>query len=80
MLHRTARPVLLLALCALSLAACAPPLPPPAISPALLMCAARPSVPDNPDDAALAEFILALDERGEDCAGRLVRIREVLLP
>ena len=53
----------------------------PLVPASLLGCQARPAPPgDGTDDAMLAEYILALDDRGEDCAGRLARVREVLRP
>lgn len=55
--------------------------PRPLVPSSLLSCLPRPTLPDDSaDDASLAEFIVQLDERGEDCAGRLARVREVLLP
>lgn len=73
------RVVPLLLLSVLLLPACESPRP--VVPGSLLDCLPRPPIPDdNADDATLAEFIVALDERGEDCAGRLARVREVLLP
>ena len=70
----------LLLLSALPWTGCAPP-PAPVVPASLLACQPRPQPPAAAaDDATLAEFIVALDERGEDCAGRLLRVREVLLP
>ena len=68
-----------LLLSALPLMGCAPPHQ--VIPASLLACQDRPAVPAaGADDAMLAEYVVALDERGEDCAGRLARVREVLLP
>ena len=70
----------LLLLSALPWTGCA--VPPPLMVPAsLLGCQARPAPPaEEADDAMLADYILTLDDRGEDCASRLARIREVLRP
>lgn len=74
------RLALLLLPCALLLTACGQP-PAPVVPSSLLVCLPRPAPPPPAaDDATVAEFIVALDERGEDCAGRLLRVREVLLP
>ncbi len=68
-----------LLLSALPLMGCAPPHQ--VVPASLLACQARPAVPGaGADDAMLADYVVALDERGEDCAGRLARVREVLLP
>lgn len=68
-----------LLLSALPLMGCAPTQQ--LVPASLLVCEARPAVPDEEaDDVAVAEYIVALDTRGEDCAGRLARVREVLLP
>lgn len=75
-----ARLALLLPLFALPWTGCAPP-PAPVVPASLLVCQPRPAPPaEGADDATVAEFIVALDDRGEDCAGRLLRVREVLLP
>jgi hypothetical protein len=77
---RPAWPALLFALV---LTACAQPAPPPArpalaLTRDLLACRERPPVPNLVQDADVMLWILDLDERGEDCAQRLARVREVL--
>ena len=73
-------------LCGLFLLGCAATEPaavivPPVVLPtALRQCQARPEPPAEPtSDADLARFILALDERGEDCASTLARTVQAVL-
>jgi hypothetical protein len=77
---RPAWPALLsvLALTACAQPAPAPPPPALALSRDLLVCRDRPPVPALVQDADLMLWIVDLDERGEDCAQRLARVREVL--
>ena len=70
----------------LALTACAQPAPAPpprpalALSQGLLNCRPRPPVPAIEQDADLMLWIVDLDEAGEDCRGRLARVREVIGP
>lgn len=69
-----------LALTACALPAPAPPPPALALAPGLLVCRPRPPVPAIEQDADLMLWIVDLDEAGEDCRGRLARVREVIGP
>lgn len=68
-------------LCATLSPGCAPSVPvlvPPVVPPGLLACQAQPPPPDAPDDSALALWILDLAAAGDDCRGRLARVKELL--
>lgn len=73
--------VLLCLLCGLLSTGCAPS--PPTIvrqvvPPSLLTCQPQPAPPDAPDDATLAGWILDLAAAGDDCRGRLDRVKGLL--
>jgi len=74
-------PACLAVLCALHLTGCANPGPPvllrPVVPASLLICQPQP-VPPNSDDTALALWIMDLAAAGEDCRGRLVRVRALV--
>lgn len=46
------------------------------VPPEWLTCAARPDVPAETTDKAVAGFIIDLDEAGEDCRGKVRAIGE----
>ena len=78
---RSAPPVLPLLLCATLLWGCGPSRPvllPPVVPPSLLACQPQPAPPDPVDDTALALWIVDLALAGEDCRGRLARVKELL--
>jgi hypothetical protein len=62
----------------MGLTACTAPPRAPAgleIDDTLLICLPRPNVPPRPrSEAVLVEWVLALDEAGEDCRARLATI------
>lgn len=82
MRSRAPRPAWPVLLSALALTACAQPAPAPApalaLSRDLLVCRARPAVPEIRQDADLMLWVVDLDEAGEDCRQRLSRVREVI--
>lgn len=84
--RRAPRPVWPALSFVLALTACAPPVPAPpprpalALAPGLLVCRPRPPVPSIEQDADLMLWIVDLDEAGEDCRGRLARVRDVIDP
>lgn len=45
---------------------------------ALLSCPEHPVPPEAPDDHAVAAYVLALAEAGEDCRSKLARVRAVV--
>jgi hypothetical protein len=51
---------------------------PPVVPPSLLACQPQPAPPDPVDDTALALWIVDLALAGEDCRGRLARVKELL--
>lgn len=48
------------------------------VPPSLLACQPQPAPPEAADDQALALFILDLAAAGDDCRGRLLRVKELL--
>lgn len=68
---------------ALALTACVQPAPTPAalsLAPSLLTCRDEPMVPDMQNDADFMGYVIDVIEAGEDCRGRLARVREVAGP
>lgn len=69
-------------LCALLSTACASPGPPvlvrTVVPPSLLACQPAPAPPDGADDTALALWIVDIAAAGDDCRGRLHRVKELL--
>jgi len=43
----------------------------------LLTCAGDPEIPDPLNDANLADYLLSLWTRGDDCAGKLDQVKEL---
>lgn len=85
MLPRRLQLVLLLCLSAPFWTACAP-LPPAVqverltVPTSLLTCAVAPPPPGDPvTDADLARWILDLSAAGDDCRGRLARVRDMVV-
>jgi hypothetical protein len=74
-------PACLAVLSAPLLTACANPAPPvllrPVVPVSLLTCQPQPAPPEG-DDTALALWIVDLAAAGEDCRGRLGRIRTLV--
>ena len=74
-------PAWLVLLCAPLWTACANPGPPvlvrPVVPVSLLTCQPQPVPPDG-DDTALALWIVDLAAAGEDCRGRLGRVRDLV--
>ena len=68
--------------CVLLWTACASPGPPvlvrPVVPSALLSCQPAPAPPDLASDTALALWIVDLAAAGEDCRGRLERVKDLL--
>lgn len=62
--------------------ACASPGPPvlvrPEVPASLLTCQPAPDPPDTGDDTALALWLVELAAAGDDCRGRLLRVKELL--
>ena len=83
-MFRSPPPALALLLCATLLTACASP--PPAlvrhqVPASLLVCQAQPQPPEpGTDDTALALWIVDLAAAGDDCRGRLARVKGLVTP
>jgi|GEM_PF-4234901 len=74
-------PALPALLSVLALTACAPAAPQPqalSLAPSLLACREEPPVAEFPNDAAFMGWVLDVIEAGEDCRGRLARVREMI--
>ena len=76
--HRFALPLLLSAMLFQGCGASPPVLVRQVIPPSLLSCQPQPAPPDEADDTALALWIVDLAAAGDDCRGRLGRVKELL--
>lgn len=61
--------------CVLPLLGCAAAPPPLVVPDGLLTCREEPAAPADPDDRALAGWVLDLAEAGADCRARLAAVR-----